>query len=150
MQRANLVIVAVIVILAAQFSFAEKPQNTCDRAGQVTLSGKRMAVRSALRDLAAQSGRNVAVATTVRGYVSVDLECVEFHVALREVLAQVGATYCETEEVIRIARRGQSSCENPQPVVEEVRRNEVKLGNPSKVARQATESALNVRSPSHY
>lgn len=123
MHPANRVaVVAVVIILTAQVSFAEQPQESCDTANQVALAAKRMSVRLALREIAAQFGRNIAVARDLRGSVSVNLECVEFHVALREVLAQVGATYCETEQLVRVARRGQSTCETPRPVVEHVKK----------------------------
>ena len=109
-------------VMAAMLAFlpALSAAGECDRTGQVSVKADGIGVRSVLRILANQSGRNIAIRTNVRGTITIDLKCVDFDVALREVLVQAHATYSEAGGTILVVRR-KADCDDPQPAVDLIR-----------------------------
>lgn len=72
----------------------------------VTFDAPRMEIRAALRNIADHAQMNIAVRTNVTGIVTTPTECVQPRVALRVLLSQVGAAFCEEGDVIRVSRSG--------------------------------------------
>ncbi len=80
------------------------PFETCTEQGTVRFETPRMEIRAALRSIGEQAHMNIAVRTNVRGVVTTPTECVKPRVALRVLLSQVGAGFCDEGDVIYVSR----------------------------------------------
>ncbi|HVS30730.1 MAG TPA: hypothetical protein VMS98_04660 [Thermoanaerobaculia bacterium] len=98
------------MLLAASAAAGEPTPDACDAKGRVTLHVERMGIRAALREIARQGNINLALSQHLRGTVSADFTCVPPKVALQWVLTQVGASYCEERDVLRVLRRTTTGC----------------------------------------
>jgi type II secretory pathway component HofQ len=114
-------VVFVLVIPPAANGADEKPIRTCPAAKQISLSMQNVPVGVFLREVASQGQVNIAVSPYLRGSVSATLHCVDARQALRLVLGQIDAAYCDEGTVLRVDERSRSRCTHPQPAVERAR-----------------------------
>jgi type II secretory pathway component HofQ len=117
----GLYVFALLAVTSYAFQATAEPDPRCTTAGRVSIRVRELPIRLFLRDLAEQSGANIAVEPQLRGRVTLDVSCVDVRTALRLALGQVGAVYCESERIIRVSRRSRAACAQPQPVVERLR-----------------------------
>ena len=99
-------ILAIAFVAAA--AKAETPASSCATDGGVTLQVTNVSVRVALRQIAEQADVNIAVPQHFANKVSANFSCVPAKTALSWVLSQVGATYCEEGNVLRVVRLADS------------------------------------------
>jgi hypothetical protein len=64
---------------------------------------------------------NIAVDPRIKGEITLRLDCVDLRAALRLVLPQASAEFCESENLLRVSRRGTHACKNPEPFIEQIR-----------------------------
>lgn len=122
MRRSSLIAIFVLlVILPAASGADEKPIRTCPAAKQINLSMQNVPVGVFLREVASQGQVNIAVSPYLRGRMSATLHCVDARQALRLVLGQIDAAYCDEGTVLRVDERSRSRCAHPQPAVERAR-----------------------------
>lgn len=93
-------------LLVALAMLAATAANASDRT--VTLQLENVPVREAIRDIAEQAQIDIAVDPNLRGRVTANLRDVSPQFALRAVLDQVGATWRNEGEVIRVVRRNRT------------------------------------------
>lgn len=68
----------------------------------VTIHFQDASVRTVLQLLAAYSGKNVVIGADVKGKVSVDFKEVDWLVALRQLVKQIGAQFLYQDDVVRV------------------------------------------------
>lgn len=100
MTRMDLLAIFFAVAAAA----AEPQQTQCTDPRAVTIQAEDWAIQRVLREIAEDSGANIAVHPGIRGRVTANLRCVPVRTALRIVLPQAGAKYCEEGKVFTVIR----------------------------------------------
>jgi type II secretory pathway component GspD/PulD (secretin) len=111
--------------LAFALALTANATQPCADPHAVSLNVHNYTVSGALREIAAQSKRNIAVDQRVRGRVTVNVHCVPATIALQQVVAQLDAAYCDDGKVIHIGREnGSCPAEWRSPVFERVVRND--------------------------
>jgi type II secretory pathway component HofQ len=103
-------------------AIAARSGNSCAEAGRVSLDVEGRPIRMVLKDLAFQAHVNIAMDPTLKGNIKAHLECVDVRSALRWVLPQVKAEFCESKDLLRVSRQGTQACDHPEPVVDRISR----------------------------
>lgn len=91
--------------LAFALALTANAEQPCADPRAVSLTVHNYTASYALRELALQSKRNIAMDQQVRGRVTIDVHCVPLKIALQQIVAQLRATYCDDGKVILIGRK---------------------------------------------
>lgn len=103
-------LILIFMLASPQSSYTSDDLRQCSSPRLVSIEGSDLEIRDALRAIADQGKVNIGMRAGLEGRVSVRLRCVEAKTALRIVLAQVDAAFCEEGASIYVDRSQRIVC----------------------------------------